>query len=136
VYAKKALPRELLDEHFRKYSMKCNSEDLWEMSKSLALLGKTLSELRINIEVPEIKLLDIKGGNYDLQRFIYWNFIKCFWNQELGFNNSVSTNFDWYAPSNAKRYTETEFKEMISLNNLHIEYFHSKEACFSGRFKK
>jgi len=22
--------------------------------------------------------LGIKGGKYDLQRFIYWNFLKCF----------------------------------------------------------
>lgn len=48
---------------------------------------------------------------------IYWNFIKCFWNEELGYDTSVATNFDWYSPSNAKRYSE-------------------EEACYSGRFLK
>ncbi len=50
--------------------------------------------------------------------------------------NSITTNFDCYAPSNAKRYSEIEFKELIFKNNLKIEYFHTEEACFSGRFKK
>lgn len=136
VYAKKALPRELLDDHFRNFSKKCSQEDLWEMSKSLTVLGKKLSELNIEIDVPDISLLGIKGGKYNLQRFIYWNFIKCFWNEDLGYNNSVATNFDWYAPSNAKRYSEKEFQALISKNNLGITYFHKEEACFSGRFKK
>lgn len=136
VYAKKALPRELLDDHFRKYCKKLSHEELWDMSKKLTQLGKTLSELDIEIDVPDIPQLDIKGGKYDIQRFIYWNFLKCFWNEELGKDTSDITNFDWYSPSNAKRYSEIEFKEMISNNNLKIQYFHKEEACYSGRFLK
>ena len=47
-----------------------------------------------------------------------------------------ATNFDWYAPSNAKRYSKEEFLNMIKVNNLIVESFHEEEACFSGRFKK
>jgi SAM-dependent methyltransferase len=136
VYAKKALPRELLDECFRQNCKNLSKEELWQMSESLTILGKTLSDLNISINVPDILALNIKGGEYDLQRFIYWNFIKCFWNEELGFKNSVSTNFDWYAPSNAKRYSEEEFTNIINENFLKIMFFHKEEACFSGRFKK
>lgn len=136
VYAKKALPRELLDEYFREYTKKCSEEELWKMSESLTQLGKTLSELNITIEVPGIPLLGIKEGTYDLQRFIYWNFIKCYYNKDMGYYNSISTNFDWYASSNAKRYSEEEFIKWIEENNLEIIHFHKEEACFSGRFKK
>ena len=136
VYAKKALPRELLDDYFRIETKNCTSEQLWEMSRQLTQLGKTLSELKINIEVPDIPLLNIKGGEYDLQRFIYWNFIKCFWREDWGEKLSDATNFDWYSPSNAKRYSEKEYKEMIADNDLNILYFHKEEACYSGRFKK
>jgi len=136
VYAKKALPRELLDDYFRSFSKNCSKEQLWKMSEQLATLGKTLSDLRINIEAPDIPLLGIKGGSYDIQRFIYWNFLKCFWNEELGWDNSVMTNYDWYAPSNAKRYSEAEFKSWATQNKMETLFFHREEACYSGRFSK
>ena len=134
VYAKKALPRELIDDYFRKQVHHVNNEDLWKMSEQLTELGKTLSDLNVKIDVPDIPLLNIKGGSYDLQRFIYWNFLKCFWNEDLGYNISVNTNFDWYSPSNAKRYDKEEFLSLIKDTNMKHVYFHEEEACFSGRF--
>ncbi|MGE5402837.1 MAG: class I SAM-dependent methyltransferase [Ignavibacteriales bacterium] len=136
VYAKKALPRELVDDYFRKATHNIPSEKMWEFSEQLTLLGKRLSELNISIDVPEIPLLGIKGGQYDIQRFIYWNFLKCFWKEEWGFDLCKSTNYDWYAPSNAKRFSKEEFLQMVQDNNLSVSYFHQEEACFSGRFSK
>jgi len=134
VYAKKALPRELLDDYFRDFSKKCTKEQLWEMSEQLTVLGKQLSSLKIEIDFPDIPLLGIKGGSQNIQRFIYWNFLKCFWNDEQGWDTSVATNFDWYSPSNAQRYNESEFKHWITDCNLGIIHFHKEEACYSGRF--
>ncbi len=136
VYAKKALPRELLDEFFRTQTHQISSEDMWAFSSQLTELGKRLSELNIQFDCPDIPLLGIKGGQYDIQRFIYWNFLKCFWDADRGFELSKSVNFDWYAPSNAQRYSKEEFESMIFQNRLKIEYFHSEEACYSGRFSK
>ncbi|HMI80102.1 MAG TPA: hypothetical protein VK484_14985, partial [Ferruginibacter sp.] len=68
--------------------------------------------------------------------FIYWNFLKCFWRDDWSFELSKSTNYDWYAPSNAKRFSKEEFMEMIAGNNLAVTFFHEEEACYSGRFKK
>lgn len=136
VYRKKALPRELIDDHFRSATHDIPNEQLWEMSSQLTELGKRLSELKVTFDSPAIPLLGIKGGKQDLQRFIYWNFIKCFWREDWGKEMSDATNFDWYAPSNAKRYSEEEFKNMIEQNNLVIQHFHEEEACFSGRFIK
>lgn len=136
VYAKKALPRELLDEYFRSKSIELSHQELWQLSEQLTVLGKTLSELKIDIEVPDIPLLGIKGGKTDLQRFIYWNFIKCFWNDEMGFEQSVSTNFDWYSPSNAFRYSKEEFLEMADNSGIEPVFLHEEEACYCGRFKR
>ena len=80
--------------------------------------------------------MDIKGGCYDIQRFIYWNFLKCFWNEELGKVTSDSTNYDWYAPSNAERYSQNEFLEFAENNKLTTVHLHSEEAAHSGRFRK
>jgi ubiquinone/menaquinone biosynthesis C-methylase UbiE len=133
-YAKKALPRELLDDYFRAHCKDLSNQELWEFSEQLTELGKRLSDLNAFIDVPDIPLLGIKGGTMDIQRFIYWHFIKCFWNKELGEETSVATNFDWYSPSNARRFTELEVREIVSYNDMHAIYFHAEEACYSGRF--
>jgi SAM-dependent methyltransferase len=136
VYSKKALPRELIDDHFRKATHDIPSEKMWEFAEQLTILGKTLSDLKVSFECPDIPVLGIKGGTYDIQRFLYWNFLKCFWKEDWGFDLSKSTNFDWYAPSNAKRFSKDEFLKMVSVNHLFVTSFHQEEACFSGRFAK
>jgi SAM-dependent methyltransferase len=136
VYSKKALPRELVDDHFRKATHHISNEEMWKFSEQLTELGKRLSELNVSFESPEIPLLGIKGGKYDIQRFIYWNFLKCFWREDWGFDLCKSTNYDWYAPSNAKRFSKEEFLQMVSQNNMEITFFHEEEACYSGRFLK
>jgi SAM-dependent methyltransferase len=136
VYSKKALPRELIDDHFRKATHNISNEEMWKFSEQLTELGKRLSELNVSFESPDIPLLGIKGGVYDIQRFIYWNFLKCFWREDWGFDLCKSTNYDWYAPSNAKRFSKEEFLKMISENKLEINFFHEEEACYSGRFLK
>jgi SAM-dependent methyltransferase len=135
VYARKALPRELLDEHLREYCKSLDDGQLWELSDQLTQLGKTLTELDITIDVPAMPALGIPGGKTDLQRFIYWNFIKCFWNPEHGFEASKYVNFDWYSPSTAYRYDRDEFVEMLRTAGFEPEFLHSEEACHSGRFR-
>jgi len=135
-YAKKALPRELLDDHFRMACKDMSKDELWDMSKQLTVLGKNLSDLNVSVEVPDIPSLGLKGGTYDIQRFIYWNFLKCFWNEHLGEETSIVTNYDWYSPSNARRYSEKEVRDLVEANGLEIGYFHQEEACHSGRFFK
>ena len=56
----KALPRELLDDHFRLATHDFTKDQLWEMSSQLTELGKRLSDLKINIEIPDIPLLGIR----------------------------------------------------------------------------
>lgn len=136
VYSKKALPRELVDDYFRKATHDIPNDKMWELSAQLTELGKRLSELNVSFESPDIPLLGIKGGTYDIQRFIYWNFLKCFWKEDWGFDLSKSTNYDWYAPSNAKRFSKEEFLDMVKANHLTVSFFHEEEACYSGRFLK
>jgi len=133
-YARKALPRELLDDYFRGQCRKLDTHALWAMAEQLTELGRRLSALQVEFEAPDIPELGIKGGRYDIQRFIHWNFLKCFWNAELGPETSVITNFDWYSPSNARRFSEQEVRVLVRDNGLTERYFHAEEACYSGRF--
>jgi len=134
VYARKALPRELLDEHFRGAAKHFSREELWALSEQLTKLGKALSELNATVDVPDMPALGIKGGQMDLQRFLYWNFIKCFWNPEHGFEGSRMVNFDWYSPERALRYSREEFVAMVEAAGFAPKFVHSEEACHSGRF--
>ena len=135
VYSKKALIRELIDDHFREYSKELTQKQIWELSEQLTHLGQALSKLDIEIDVPDIPLLGIKGGKQDLQRFIYWNFLKCFWNEQMGWDVSVNCNFDWYSPSNAFRFDRKEFTGLLQEAGFKLDFLHSEEACHSGRFR-
>jgi SAM-dependent methyltransferase len=129
VYAKKALPRELVDDHFRKATHSLSHEEMWKLSDQLTELGKVLSELKVKFISPDIPALGIKGGEYDIQRFIYWNFIKCFYHPGWTKQENDSCNFDWYSPSNAERYSPEEFKKWANDLNLNIDFFRSEEAA-------
>ena len=133
-YAKKALPTELLDDHFRLHCKDMSTAALWELSEQLTELGKWLSDLNVTFEAPDIPELGIKDGNHDIQRFIYWNFLKCLWNAELGQETSVSTNFDWYSPSNARRFSKEEVEGIVADNTMTVRFYHYEGAAHSGRF--
>ena len=135
-YRKKALPREILDDYFRLNTSQLSNDELWQLSKEVLELGRMLSDLKIEAQFPELPSLGIVGGKMDLQRFIYWNFIKCFWNENLGYATSLSTNFDWYSPVNAKRFSQIEVENDLQNAMLKKVFWHDEEACFSGRFSK
>lgn len=136
VYAKKAVPRELVDDYFRKATHQLSHQQMWEFSSQLTELGKVLSELNVKFTSPDIPALGIKGGEYDIQRFIYWNFIKCFYRQDWTKQENDACNFDWYSPSNAERYSPEEFKAWAERLNLKINFFRSEEACHTAIVSK
>ena len=129
VYAKKALPRELIDDYFRQATLDLSHEDLWAFSGQMTQLGKALSDLNLTFVAPEIPVLGIKGGEYDIQRFIYWNFLKCFYRPDWSKAENDACNFDWYAPSNAARYTPEDIRGWVQELRLRIFFFRSEEAC-------
>lgn len=137
VYKVKALLREMADIVIREETTKMSPEDCYKFSRAITMLGKSLSDLKIEFKVPEsIPLLGIKKGRYELQRFIYWYFLKCFWNDEWGMERSLITNFDWYHPKDAYRYTPEEIKKWIKKEKLKLEKFDIGDSGISIRVKK
>ena len=77
IYKKKGPIREFTDDYIRESSTNMTEKECIELSKELSYLGKNLSKIKNKIKIPkDIPLLKIKAGTYDIQRFIYWNFIK------------------------------------------------------------
>jgi ubiquinone/menaquinone biosynthesis C-methylase UbiE/uncharacterized protein YbaR (Trm112 family) len=132
VYRKKGPLREFADDHIRESTIKMTEKQCMEFSKSMALLGKSLSQLKKKITIKEdIPLLKIKAGTYDIQRFLYWNFLKCWWSPDVPFEQSVATNYDWYFPKFAYRHSEKEVRKWFKDVKLKIVHFNEIESGFS-----
>ena len=137
VYRKKGPLREFSDDYIRKSTIKMTEMQCMEFSKSMALLGKSLAHLKKKITIKEdIPLLEIKAGTYDIQRFLYWNFLKCWWSPDVPFDQSVATNYDWYFPKFAYRHSEKEVKKWFKDVKLKIVHFNEIESGFSVNGKK
>jgi SAM-dependent methyltransferase len=137
VYRKKGPIREFCDDHVRQVTVRMSPDECMEVSEAFTKLGKALSDLHVQIAVPvDIPILEIKAGTYDLQRFIYWNVFKCYWNDSLDWTSNVITNFDWYHPLHAYRYTPDEVRAWCETAHLEIEHFDIVESGISVLARK
>ncbi len=83
----------------------------------------------------DIPVLGIYKGKTDLQRFIHWNVMKCFWNDEFDFLTNNIINFDWYHPENCFRFEPAEFRQWFA-DGWEIEAWDVREAGISCRARK
>ncbi len=137
VYRKKGPMRELADDYIRQYTVKMSEKECMKFSEDMAQLGKSLSKLKKKITIPkDIPILQIKAGRYDVQRFFYWNFLKCWWSEDVSFDQSVATNFDWYFPEYAYRHSPKEVKKWFKDSKLKITHLNEIESGISISGKK
>jgi SAM-dependent methyltransferase len=124
VYKVKAPIREFCDDFVRETTVKMTPEECFKFSEAITKFGKSLSDLNVEIDVPEdIPILGIKAGKHNLQRFIYWNVFKCYWNDTMDWHSNVITNFDWYHPLHAHRHTPEEVRGWFESAGLEIVSF-------------
>jgi len=124
VYKRKAPVREFVDDYVRSKISWLAYDDAIKVCKQITELGRSLSQHGIKIQVPRVETLEIEEGEYDLQRFIYHFFIKCFWNPDLAFQENVAINYDWYHPQIATRHTLEEVREWFIRAKLRIVHEH------------
>jgi hypothetical protein len=129
VYRRKAPIREYVDDYVRDRIADASYEDARADCVQITELGRALTELRVGgesvrVRVPEVKILGIEAGEYDLQRFIYHFFMKCYWNPELSFDENVAINYDWYHPQDATRHDLSEVLEWFSAAGLSVHHTH------------
>lgn len=137
VYNKKAPIREFADDFIRKTTVNMSVKECIEFSKDMSLLGKNLLKINKKISIPRnIPLLGIKKGTYDIQRFIYWHFLKCFWDPSNSLERSIGVNFDWYYPKYAYRHTSEEVKRWYQQSKIKITHFQEIESGISVTGKK
>jgi SAM-dependent methyltransferase len=122
VYRRKGPLREFADDHIRSHATEMPAEEAYELCRRITLLGKALSDLDVEVDVPaDIPYLQIEKGREDVQRFLYWNVLKCFWNDDYDFETNVIVNFDWYHPRYAFRHDPDEVERWFSERELEVE---------------
>lgn len=109
LYRKMGAARVFCDEYIRSHFMKLSPEKCYEACEGLTEFGRALSNLKATITLDKpIDVLGIPAGTHDVQRLIYYNFVKCFWNDSFDYETNNMVNFDWYHPHNAWQHTEDE----------------------------
>lgn len=68
VYVKKAPIREFSDDYIRAEIRKMSPADAWDEMERLTLLGKALSDLKAEVDVPAVPTLGITAGKHDVQQ--------------------------------------------------------------------
>jgi SAM-dependent methyltransferase len=137
VYRKKGPIREFCDDHIRERTVHMSPEECLKVSEAITKFGKALSDMKITLDIPEdIPILGIKAGKQDLQRFIYWNVFKCYWNDTMDWDSNVITNFDWYHPLHAHRHTRDEVERWCAEEGLTIEHIDVQESGISVLARK
>jgi SAM-dependent methyltransferase len=132
VYKVKAPLREYADDYIRERTTKMSVEDCMDFSASMSELGRKLSDLGATITLKrDIPLLGIPAGEHDVQRLIYWHFLKCFWNDDFSPNLNDLVNFDWYHPPYASRHTQDEVRGWCDALGLNVEHLDDGDAGIS-----
>jgi SAM-dependent methyltransferase len=136
VYRKKAVIREFTDDYIRDRIKDQSFEHALEVCEGITKLGKAFASLRATVEIEEdIPILGIKKGKIDVQRFLHWNVLKCFWNDDFDFFTNNVVNADWYHPVYCFRYTPDEFRAWFA-SGWEILAWDEQEAGVSCRARK
>ena len=134
VYRKKGPIREFSDDLVRGLVSNKEPAEAWDALRSLTRLGQALAELRVEVDVPEdVPYLGIKAGKIDVQRLVYWSFLKAFWDPARTLEENVHINFDWYHPRYAHRQSEEEVRRWCAEADLTVTRLDVEESGFTVR---
>jgi len=119
LYARKAPMREAVDDALRDIIVPLEPERAFALVHQFTVLGRDLQHCPGKITITEnLPLLGIKAGEYDIQTFIYDHFMKCWFNETFGEQQSDVVNYDWYHPPYAFRFTTDEIRDMVATAGL------------------
>lgn len=136
VYRKKAVLREFADDYVRERIKELPAEEALQVCEGITHLGKALAALKATVQIEhDIPVLGIKKGTQDVQRFIHWNVMKCFWNDDFDFFTNNIINFDWYHPEYCHRYEPKAFRAWFD-DGWEVLHWDVQEAGISCRARR
>jgi len=133
IYRKKAPIREFADDCVRTAIKQMSPAEAWKDMKGITELGRALSQLNAEIDIPQIKVLGMDGGRHNVQRLIFYTMLKCYWRDAFTFEENVHVNYDWYYPQYAWRHTPVELRGWFAEIGAEESFFHQIPAQLSFR---
>ena len=127
---KKNIYRDYVDDELMNYFQNKSPNELWKFSEVITKFGKALYDLKIN----NVKFNNKKYPS--IQMFVHNQIFRCWYNPNINFNLSVSSNYDWF--SNNPRYSLLELKKILksSIKNYKIINTFEDDASVSIIIKK
>lgn len=129
VYKRKAPMREWTDDYVRAQIAGMDDQAAWNEMRSLTRFGEALTATKASITLDQpVPLLGLPAGTFNLQRFLYNNVAKAFWNDRLSFEENVHVNFDWYRPAYCHRQSPEEVAAWCAACSLQPERLHVDDS--------
>mgnify|MGYP001253462443 FL=1 len=122
--------RDLVDDHIMMHFRGKSPKELWNFAVKVTNFAKILHELKI-------KNINFKKKKYkNLQLYIHNNVFRAWYNPDLKFDLSVSSNYDWF--SNNPRFELNELKKIVKMNLRGFKYIsiYEDDASISMSIKK
>ncbi len=126
VCRKKGAARDLADDAIMEWAKKASYDQLWAFAEEVTRFGKALHGLGIAD-------VSFNGVVYpDLQRLVHNLLFRCWYNPNIDFQLSVSSNFDWF--SGNPRFNAEEVRDMIATlpeGSYEVTRFYEDDASIS-----
>ena len=122
--------RDCVDDHIMMHFRGKSPKDLWNFAVKVTNFAKSLHDLKI-------KDVKFKNKQYkNLQLYIHNNVFRAWYNPDLKFDLSVSSNYDWF--SNNPRFNLEELKNIVETNLKGFKYvsIYEDDASISISIKK
>ncbi len=121
VYNKKSAIREFTDDYVRAQLENMTDEEAWQALMPLTRLGEALGKMKVELEIEEeVPILGIPAGKIDIQRFLYWYFIKAYYRPDWSLEEMNHINFDWFRPKNCHRQTPEQVANWVEQCGMRI----------------
>ena len=130
VCKKKNSFRDFVDDQIMNFSRKMSPKQLWDFSEKITEFGRAL----YNLNIKNIKFNNQKYKS--LQLFVHYNNFRCWYDPNIDFNLSVSSNYDWF--SNNPRYDVNDVRQFMknAFNKYKLISLHEDNASISCSIRK
>ncbi|MFT4561405.1 MAG: SAM-dependent methyltransferase/uncharacterized protein YbaR (Trm112 family) [Gammaproteobacteria bacterium] len=131
VYREMGPLRKYCDDYVRERYTQMEPEACYAACEGFTELGEKLSQIDATITLEKgIPILGIPPGEHKVQRLLYYNVVKCFWNDAFDWETNNMVNFDWYHPHNAWQHSQDEVAGWLEA--LGVEEFSFNDSNPNG----